>query len=133
MTTRKPKTPVRKRSRRPAPRAARRLAAAAHGKVARAHSGAAAISLGAECTLAQADSLKRALLRLLEEPRPVAVQVGALQRVDTAGLQLLAAFVRDRRTAGRQVAWHGRAPALDAAAALLGLHGMLGLAAENGR
>jgi phospholipid transport system transporter-binding protein len=133
MTTRKPKTPVRKRSRRPAQRPAQRRAAAASGKAPRARRGAAGISLGAECTLAEADSLKRALLRLLEEPRSVAVRIGALQRVDTAGLQLLAAFVRDRRAAGRRVEWHGRAPALDAAATLLGLRDMLELPAGNGR
>jgi ABC-type transporter Mla MlaB component len=135
MTTRKPKIPVRKRSRRPAQRPAQRRAAAASSKAPRGRQrqGAAGISLGAECTLAEADSLKRALLRLLDEPRSVAVRIGALERVDTAGLQLLAAFVRDRRAVGRRVEWHGRAPALDAAATLLGLRDMLELPAGNGR
>ena len=83
--------------------------------------------------MAEADSLKSALLRLLEEAQPVTLEVAAVQRIDTAALQLLAAFVRDRRTAGRQVAWRGRAAALDSAAALLGLSGMLELPAEDGR
>jgi ABC-type transporter Mla MlaB component len=61
------------------------------------------------------------------------VDVTALQRIDTAGLQLLAAFVRDRRTAGRMVAWRGRSAALDAAAGLLGLDSMLELQGEARR
>ncbi|MGH8299361.1 MAG: STAS domain-containing protein [Steroidobacteraceae bacterium] len=92
-----------------------------------------ALTLGAECTVAEADSLKAALASRLAGPEPVTVDVSALQRVDTAGLQLLAAFVRDRRTAGRTVQWRGRASALEAAAGLLGLKDMLELADEVGR
>jgi phospholipid transport system transporter-binding protein len=95
--------------------------------------GGGALTLGAECTVAEADSLKAELVRRLSAPAPVTVDVGALQRIDTAGLQLLAAFVRDRRTAGRAVIWRGRASALDAAAGLLGLNDMLELAGEVGR
>ena len=61
------------------------------------------------------------------------MDVSALQRIDTAGLQLLAAFVRDRRTAGRAVEWRGRAAALDSAASLLGLNDMLERAGEADR
>ncbi|MGH8270016.1 MAG: STAS domain-containing protein, partial [Steroidobacteraceae bacterium] len=57
----------------------------------------------------------------------------ALQRIDTAALQLLAAFVRDRRTAGRAVDWRGGTAALESAAALLGLKDMLELPGEVGR
>ncbi|MFZ0498434.1 MAG: STAS domain-containing protein, partial [Steroidobacteraceae bacterium] len=71
--------------------------------------------------------------RRLQEPEPVTLDVTALQRIDTAGLQLLVAFVRDRRTAGRAVAWHGRASALETAAGLLGLHDMLELPGEAAR
>jgi ABC-type transporter Mla MlaB component len=80
--------------------------------------------------MAEADGLKSQLARRLHQPEPVIVDVSALQRIDTAGLQLLAAFVRDRRTAGRTVAWRGRAAALEAAAGLLGLRNMLELAGE---
>jgi len=99
----------------------------------RAPADTAALSLAAECTVAEADSLKKALVRLLHEPRSVGLEVTALRRIDTAGVQLLAAFVRDRRAAGLRTEWRGRAPALDAAAALLGLRGMLELSAEDGR
>lgn len=89
--------------------------------------------LAAECTVAEADALKSELARRLDEPETVTVDVTALQRIDTAGLQLLAAFVRDRRTAGRTIAWRGRAAALEAAAGLLGLERMLELPGEAGR
>jgi phospholipid transport system transporter-binding protein len=92
-----------------------------------------ALMLGPECTLAEADSLKAELASRLAAPEAITVDVSALQRIDTAGLQLLAAFVRDRRTAGRTVHWRGRAPALEAAADLLGLKDMLELPAEVGR
>lgn len=88
------------------------------------------LTLGAECTVAEADALKAELARRLDDSGTVTVDVTALQRIDTAGLQLLAAFVRDRRTVGRTVAWRGRAAALDAAAGLLGLDGMLELQGE---
>ena len=60
-----------------------------------------------KCTVAEADALKAQLAARLQESEPVTLDVSALQRIDTAGLQLLAAFVRDRRTAGR--ASHGAA------------------------
>jgi ABC-type transporter Mla MlaB component len=91
------------------------------------------LTLSAECTVAQADALKAELERRVDESDTVTVDVTALQRIDTAGLQLLAAFVRDRRTAGRSIAWRGRAAALEAAASLLGLDGMLELPHEAGR
>lgn len=121
MTTRKKPTPVRKRARsRPAKRAGKRRHADG------------ALLLAAECTVAEAEALKSELGRRLQAAQPVTLDVSALQRIDTAGLQLLAAFIRDRRTAGRAVVWRGRAAALEAAAGLLGLHDMLELPREAG-
>jgi ABC-type transporter Mla MlaB component len=88
--------------------------------------------LATECTVAEADALKSELGRRVQRPDPVTLDVSAVQRIDTAGLQLLAAFVRDRRTAGRAVAWRGRASALETAAGLLGLRDMLELPREAG-
>lgn len=122
MTTRKQPSSVRKGARsRPAKR----------GTAGRRIRESGSLTLPADCTVAQADTLKSALVRRLRQPRPVTIDVSALRRVDTAGLQLLAAFVRDRRVAGRALAWRGRAPALEAAAALLGLQGMLELPGEG--
>ena len=133
MKTRKQQTPARKRAqKRPTKRApARSRSDALRGNSDR--TAPSALELAAECTLAQADTLHAELARRLDEPERVIVDVSALQRIDTAGLQLLAAFVRDRRTAGRAVEWRGRAAALDTAAGLLGLRDMLELAGEVGQ
>jgi ABC-type transporter Mla MlaB component len=141
MKTRKQKSPVSKRARHPAakhsparsrPATARRKAASGTRRASRPPEDGA-LTLAADCTVAEVDALKSALTRRLNESAPVTLDVSALQRIDTAGLQLLAAFVRDRRTAGRAIAWRGRASALEAAAGLLGLHHMLELPGEAGR
>lgn len=119
MTTRKKQTPVKKRAR------------SRSAKHRRRRDGS--LRLAADCTVAEADALKSELAARLQASEPVTVDVSALQRIDTAGLQLLAAFVRDRRTAGRAVTWRGRAAALDAAASLLGLRDMLELPGESGQ
>ena len=88
------------------------------------------LALNCDCTLTAADSLKAALAALLEAPQTITLEAGAVQRVDTAALQLLAAFVRDRRLGGRAVEWRGAAQALQPAARLLGMEGILGFDEE---
>ena len=137
MTTRKQQTPAKKRARsRPArhglPPRAPRGRGDVRRKSTRREPRDGALLLAADCTVAQADTLKSELERRLQEPAPVTLDVGALQRIDTAGLQLLAAFVRDRRTAGRAVTWRGEAASLTTAASLLGLSDMLELPREAG-
>lgn len=133
MTTRKQQTPAKKRALERSTKrgSARRRPAAARGKS--TATAPSALTLAAECTVAEADVLQAQLAGRLQEPEAVTVDVSALQRIDTAGLQLLAAFVRDRRTAGRAVEWRGRAAALDSAASLLGLNDMLERAGEGDR
>jgi len=141
MKTRKQQTPERKGARpRPVKRSApKRQPAAARGKaasakrIARRGGEPGSLTLAAECTVAEADALKSELARRVDEPGTITLDVTALQRIDTAGLQLLAAFVRDRRAAGRAIAWRGQAPALNAAAGVLGLNSMLELPGEAGR
>jgi anti-anti-sigma regulatory factor len=83
--------------------------------------------VAAECTVADAGLLKIQLAKLLEESGVVTLDISAVQRIDTAGLQVIAAFVRERESQGRPVQWRGHAPALSNAARLLGLRGVLGL------
>ena len=87
------------------------------------------LALAAECTVAGAGSLKERLAGLLDEPQAVTLDVTALQRIDTAGLQVITAFVRERAGLGRQVEWQGTAPVLATAAHLLGLTSLLKLPA----
>ncbi|MDE2049706.1 MAG: STAS domain-containing protein [Gammaproteobacteria bacterium] len=114
------------------PAAARGKAKSATSRQRRVHADGS-LTLAAQCTVAEAESLKSELARRLDESGPVTLDVSALQRIDTAALQLLAAFVRDRRTAGRAVEWRGKAAALDTAAGLLGLNVTLELPGEVGR
>ena len=87
------------------------------------------LALAAECMVSDAGSLKETLAALLDEPLPVTLDITALQRVDTAGLQVITAFIRERAGHGRAVEWQGTAPALATAARLLGLTSLLRLPA----
>jgi phospholipid transport system transporter-binding protein len=89
--------------------------------------GSGAFAVAAECTVADASTLKAGLAKLLDDPGVVTLDVSAVQRIDTAGLQVIATFVRERESQGRQVEWRGSAPALTAAAKLLGLSAFLKL------
>jgi ABC-type transporter Mla MlaB component len=80
--------------------------------------------------VADAGSLKSELAKLLESPDTVTLDIAAVQRIDTAGLQVVAAFVRERAAHGRPIAWQGSAPAFSSAARLLGLEALLQLPAD---
>jgi anti-anti-sigma regulatory factor len=84
-------------------------------------------AVAAECTVADASSLKTGLSKLLEESGIVTLDIGAVQRIDTAGLQVIATFIRERESHGRQVQWRGHAPAMSVAAKLIGLSALLKL------
>jgi ABC-type transporter Mla MlaB component len=86
------------------------------------------LALAAECLICDASSLKASLAGLLDEPLPVTLDITALQRIDTAGLQVITAFVRERAAHGHTVEWKGTAPVLANAARLLGLTSLLRLA-----
>ena len=85
------------------------------------------LAIAAECTVADASSLKSGLAKLLGESESVTLDISAVQRIDTAGLQVIAAFIRERESQGRQVQWRGHAPVISAAAGLLGLGALLKL------
>ena len=88
-----------------------------------------AVALPEECGIASAPKLKATLLKRLGEGGSVKIDAGAVQRVDSAGLQVLAAFARDRRAAGRAVEWLSVPESLAQAASLLSLTDALGFGA----
>jgi ABC-type transporter Mla MlaB component len=57
----------------------------------------------ADFTIAQAGDVKRQLARMLTRPASVTLDLSTIRRIDTAGLQVLTAFIRERRAAGRAV------------------------------
>jgi len=87
------------------------------------------LALPAECTVGDANSLKDNLAVLLEELLPVTLDITDLQRIDTAALQVIVAFIRERSGHGRAVQWQGTTPIMTTAAQLLGLTSALGLPA----
>ena len=84
-------------------------------------------TLSAECTIAESAPLQADLSRLLDKDTPVTLDAKELQRIDTAGMQVIVAFVRERTASGRQVEWRNTPPTLLSAARLLGLGTLLGL------
>jgi len=84
-------------------------------------------TLSADCTVAESTALKSGLLEVLREPTSITLDIASVQRIDTAGIQLIAAFVRERESLGLQVEWRGTAPAFTSAAHLLGVAAVLRL------
>lgn len=91
----------------------------------RAAAGRSAVALPAECTLAGAEGLKLKLAALLKNVKSVTVDVSGVRRIDSASLQLLAAFARDRRADGLPVELSGESAAFAEGAQLLGLSPLL--------
>jgi anti-anti-sigma regulatory factor len=85
------------------------------------------LKLEPQCTLRESIAFKAALLEQLELGRDVVLDGSAVGKVDTAGLQLLVAFVRQLRAGGRALRWDGAAPELTRAATQLDLIDLIGL------
>lgn len=85
------------------------------------------IELGTDLGIERASDLKDQLLTQLESGRSVVLDGSQVERVHGAGLQLLAAFVREREEAGRKTRIDAPSPALVDAARVLALTTALGL------
>lgn len=85
--------------------------------------------LDADCLLESANELRKELLLRLERTAPISIDASEVERIDTASLQVLVAFTRDCKAAGRAIEWTGVAPALADSARLLDLSSALGLPA----
>lgn len=78
------------------------------------------VALPADCRIADLPAVKDALRAALAAPG-VALDGGAVERVDTAALQLLAVFRREAAARGVAVQWLGASAALRDGADRLGL------------
>jgi ABC-type transporter Mla MlaB component len=87
------------------------------------------IELPSNATVKDAEALKNGLLQWLDEPAPVVIDAGSVERVDTAVIQVLCAFVRDRAARGHAVTWRATQALLDAAR-LIGVGGLMALPEE---
>jgi anti-anti-sigma regulatory factor len=86
------------------------------------------IACEASLDIANAASLKTTLLNALSARQSVVVDGAAVEKADTAALQLLSAFFKDASAQGVAVRWTSPSPALCTAAGLLGLKETLALA-----
>lgn len=82
-------------------------------------------------TIRTVTSLQAELAERLDESGTVQIDGSAVDRIDTAALQLLAVFVRDLRAEARAVEWVGRSVGLQKAANSLGLSMVLGLDSDK--
>ena len=83
------------------------------------------LKLESICTVREAGQLKDHLLSLRDAADSVTVDIAAVERIDTANLQVLCAFVAGRRAAGRSTLWKGESSAMAQAVALAGLSPVL--------
>jgi anti-anti-sigma regulatory factor len=86
--------------------------------------------LNADCTIEHAPELQKQLATVLADRACVTLDFSAVKRCDTAGMQVLAAFIRERREAGRDVALASMSQNFLATVQLLGLNALFTPAAE---
>jgi phospholipid transport system transporter-binding protein len=89
------------------------------------------LRLPAQCTIRDAAQLLAQLLLRIEHSAPVYIDAAKVERVDTAALQLLVAFLNDRKAQQRAVVWLECSDALMRAARSLDLTGALALSAAG--
>lgn len=89
------------------------------------------VVLAANCSVKDAAALKTSLCAFANESTDVTLDVSAVERVDTATMQLLCAFVRDRSGRKQSVTWRGESQALQDAVRLLGVGELLGLESKG--
>lgn len=91
----------------------------------------AVLRLPPQCTIRDAAQLLGQLLLHIEQSAPVYIDAAQVERVDTAALQLLVAFLHDRKAEERPVVWLDCSEAMVRAARALGLARELALAAAG--
>jgi anti-anti-sigma regulatory factor len=88
------------------------------------------VSLFSNSTVKDAAALKDTLLQVLDASGSVAIDARSVERIDTAVIQVLCAFVRDRAARNLPVVWRGTPQPLLDAARLLGVGAMLALPSQ---
>jgi phospholipid transport system transporter-binding protein len=83
------------------------------------------VVLPATCTIHEARALQAHLLEQLDRPGPCEIDGGAVQQVDTAGVQLVLAFALDCLERNLPYIWKSRSPALEEAIRVLGVGALL--------
>lgn len=87
----------------------------------------AGLKLEASCTLRDSIDMQFQLLAVDFGDSDVLVDGSAVERIDTAGLQMLLSFTRHQATRGKSVKWTAVSTELSRGSQLLGLDALLGL------
>jgi ABC-type transporter Mla MlaB component len=90
------------------------------------------IALAADCTIEHSPGLHKQLAKILTDRACVTLDFTAVKRSDTAGLQVLAAFIRERRDAGRAIELAGMQDNFLATTKLLGLGALFSPVMDDG-
>jgi anti-anti-sigma regulatory factor len=85
------------------------------------------IALPMDCTIESVLELHASLRAVIAQPTPLLVDAGAVDRCDTAGIQLLLAAARAAAAHGQRFELRHSTPALRTVATALGLDEALGL------
>lgn len=80
-----------------------------------------AVDLPERLTIAQVESLHEKLEQVSNESQEVSLNGGAVVKADTAGLQVLYAFIQEIKKQGADITWSSSSDELKEAADLLGL------------
>jgi anti-anti-sigma regulatory factor len=83
------------------------------------------IVLGVACTIHEAQALRAHLLEQATHPGPYEIDGGSVERIDTAGLQLVVAFALDCLERNVHYVWKARSPVLEEAIQVLGVAPLL--------
>lgn len=91
--------------------------------------GSIQIELPANITIGKVQSIQESLEVLLDDPDLESVHLcgRSVERVDTAGVQLLLAFAKDAQERSLRVQWLQASEKLRSAVGQLGLHGVLSI------
>lgn len=89
------------------------------------------LSVDGDLVLARAPEIKGLLLEALRDPEPLAVELGGVTRIDTAGVQLLLLLERLAATRGIPLALPAPSPVIAEALSALGLDTHLRAALER--
>jgi ABC-type transporter Mla MlaB component len=87
------------------------------------------ITLGSTLDVRYAADLKKKMSTLLRRKPPFELDGAQVDRVDTAGLQVLFAFILEARSRGIDITWRMASDSLKTAARLIDLQDQLGIAA----
>lgn len=95
-------------------------------------SGATIISIGSSLTIKTIAELKQQLDESLAENVDITLDSAELQKIDTAGLQLLFSLQNSLQHTGQQLLWANKNPMIESAAKLIGLSELIGDAESQG-